>query len=99
MTVERDDPTSAAVRTSGEAPEARAVPGQRDPAELSVDRALGSDPHDFASLYIRHRSSFTALARHHLRDPRDVDDVLQEAFLRLFLAMPELGTDLQALAY
>ena len=60
---------------------------------------LGSDPHDFAGLYIRHRSSFTSHARRYLRDPRDADEVVQEAFLRLFLAMPELETELQALAY
>ena len=38
-------------------------------------------------------------ARRYLRDPRDADEVVQEAFLRLFLAMPELETELQALAY
>ena len=60
---------------------------------------LGSDPHGFAALYIRHRASFTSHARRYLRDPRDADEVVQEAFLRLFLAMPELETELQALAY
>jgi RNA polymerase sigma factor (sigma-70 family) len=63
------------------------------------DRLLGADPHDFAGLYIRHRSSFAAHARRFLRDPRDVDEVVQEAFLRLFLALPELATELQAIAY
>jgi RNA polymerase sigma factor (sigma-70 family) len=62
-------------------------------------RTVGADPHDFAGLYIRHRSSFAAHARRFLRDPRDVDEVVQEAFLRLFLALPELSTELQALAY
>ncbi|MDT7547157.1 MAG: hypothetical protein QOE99_3267 [Actinomycetota bacterium] len=70
-----------------------------DPATLSPNRALGADPHDFAGLYIRHRSSFAMHARRFLRDPRDVDEVVQEAFLRLFLALPELSTELQALAY
>ena len=63
------------------------------------NRTLGADPHDFAGLYIRHRSSFAAHARRFLRDPRDVDEVVQEAFLRLFLALPELSSELQALAY
>ena len=62
-------------------------------------RVLHSDPHDFAGLYIRHRTAFTLLARRYLRDQRDADDVVQEAFLRLFLALPELETELQALAY
>jgi RNA polymerase sigma-70 factor (ECF subfamily) len=63
------------------------------------ERGVGADPHDFAGLYIRHRSSFAMHARRFLRDPRDVDEVVQEAFLRLFLALPELSTELQALAY
>ena len=63
------------------------------------DRLLHSDPHDFAGLYIRHRASFTLHARRYLKDARDADEVVQEAFLRLFLALPELDTELQALAY
>ena len=72
-----------------------------DGASLTAapDRVLHSDPHDFAGLYIRHRASFTLHARHYLRDARDADEVVQEAFLRLFLALPELETELQALAY
>ncbi|MFN2625410.1 MAG: RNA polymerase sigma factor, partial [Mycobacteriales bacterium] len=72
---------------------AAAMPG------VQPDRALGSDPHDFASLYMRHRQSFGFLARRFLHDPRDVDEVVQETFLRLFLALPELETELQALAW
>jgi RNA polymerase sigma factor (sigma-70 family) len=71
------------------------TPGLLDDPE----RMVGADPHDFAGLYIRHRSSFAMHARRFLRDPRDVDEVVQEAFLRLFLALPELSTELQALAY
>ncbi|MCW2615823.1 MAG: polymerase subunit sigma-24 [Frankiales bacterium] len=67
--------------------------------ERPAERLLHSDPHDFAGLYIRHRSSFTLHARRYLRDQRDADEVVQEAFLRLFLALPELDTELQALAY
>ena len=68
-------------------------------APTIAERALQSDPHDFAGLYIRHRSSFTSHARRYLRDQRDAEEVVQEAFLRLFLALPELETELQALAY
>ena len=66
---------------------------------LEAPRLLHSDPHDFAGLYIRHRATFTLHARHYLRDARDADEVVQEAFLRLFLALPELDTEMQALAY
>jgi hypothetical protein len=73
--------------------------GARTALAPEPSRVLGSDPHAFAGLYIRHRSSFTSHARRYLRDPRDADEVVQEAFLRLFLALPELETELQALAY
>ena len=76
-----------------------ALSGPASAVALDPNRTLGADPHDFAGLYIRHRSSFAAHARRFLRDSRDVDEVVQEAFLRLFLALPELGTELQALAY
>ena len=76
-----------------------AVCGSAQDAGTVEDRRMAADPHDFAGLYIRHRASFCVLARRFLRDARDVDEVVQEAFLRLFLALPELETELQALAY
>ena len=66
---------------------------------LAPATALGSDPHDLAGLYLRHRASFTLHARRYMKDQRDADELVQEAFLRLFLALPELETELQALAY
>jgi RNA polymerase sigma factor (sigma-70 family) len=60
---------------------------------------LGQDAHDFPALYIRHRWSFQLHARRFLSDQRDIDEVVQEGFLKLFLALPELETELQALAY
>ncbi len=77
-----------------------ALAGEQVPSSAhDPNRVLGADPHDFAGLYIRHRSSFALHARRFLRDQRDVDEVVQEAFLRLFLALPELQSELQALAY
>jgi RNA polymerase sigma factor (sigma-70 family) len=73
--------------------------GARTALAAAPGPVLGSDPHDFAGLYIRHRTSFISHARRYLRDPRDADEVVQEAFLRLFLALPDLETELQALAY
>ena len=73
--------------------------GSDDLPHAQPERRIGADPRDFASLYMRHRASFGLHARRFLYDQRDVDEVLQEAFLRLFLAMPELETELQALAY
>ena len=73
--------------------------GTDDLPNAQPQRRIGADPREFASLYMRHRTSFGLHARRFLYDPRDVEEVLQEAFLRLFLAMPELETELQALAY
>ena len=76
-----------------------ALCGPALPEEADSERRLTSDPHDFAGLYIRHRASFGLHARRYLKDKRDVEEVVQEGFLRLFLALPELETELQALAY
>jgi RNA polymerase sigma factor (sigma-70 family) len=75
------------------------VPGGDPGSEPSVPRLIGSDPHDFAGLFMRHRWSFALHARRFLSDQRDIDEIVQEGFLKLFLAMPELETELQALAY
>jgi RNA polymerase sigma-70 factor (ECF subfamily) len=53
-------------------------------------------------LYTRHRSSLTARVSRRLSNPRDVEDVVQEAFLRLLLVLatrPDLRVEDQALAY
>ncbi len=68
-------------------------------ANVDLPARPASDPHDFAALFMRHRWSFALHARRFLTDERDVDEVVQEGFLRLFLAMPELETELQVLAY
>ena len=74
-----------------------ALPETSQQGDLAPRR--GSDPHEFAALFIRHRWSFALHARRFLQDQRDIDEVVQEGFLRLFLALPELETELQALAY
>ena len=86
------DPLFADAVGDAIAGDAAAMPGV-------LDRPVGRDPHDFSSLYVRHRSSFVAHARRYLSDQRDIDEVVQESLLRLFLALPELETELQALAY
>ena len=71
------------------------------PAMVGDDasRRVTDDPHYFPSLYMRHRWSFALHARRFLSDQRDIDEVVQEGFLRLYLALPELETELQVLAY
>jgi RNA polymerase sigma-70 factor (ECF subfamily) len=68
-----------------------------DSPEAQPDRAV--EPVDFPSFYIRHRSSLAMHARRFLKDPHDVEDVVQETFIKLFLAVPEIETELQALAF
>jgi RNA polymerase sigma-70 factor (ECF subfamily) len=80
----------------------------------AVDEAIGGDPladspearperpiapGDFPSFYVRHRSALDLHARRFLDDPHEVEDVVQETFLKLFLAVPEIETELQALAF
>lgn len=51
-------------------------------------------------LFQRHRTTISARAARRLSNPRDVEDVVQEAFLRLCQVRPELADDEeQALAY
>lgn len=70
-----------------------------DLTDAQPARRLSGDPQAFASLYIRHRDSFAGLARRFLSDSRDVDEVVQETFLKMFLAIDELATEAQALRF
>ena len=68
-------------------------------AQATGEGVLGRDPEDFARLFVRHRWAFAQHARRFLNDQRDVDEVLQESFLKLFLVLPQLDNELQAIAY
>jgi len=101
-----DDTVSSADRASEPeaAAERRVTKNRRAaarPAMVGDDasRRVTDDPHYFPSLYMRHRWSFALHARRFLSDQRDIDEVVQEGFLRLYLALPELETELQVLAY
>jgi RNA polymerase sigma-70 factor (ECF subfamily) len=80
----------------------------------AVDEAIGGDPladspdarperpitpGDFPAFYVRHRSALDLHARRFLDDAHEIEDVVQETFLKLFLAVPEIETELQALAF
>ncbi len=72
-----------------------------------LDEGLAVDPNTpfgderrlFAALYVRHRYSIGQTAWRYLKDQRDVDEVVQETFLRLFLALPDLESEAQAVAW
>ncbi|MGN6474660.1 MAG: RNA polymerase sigma factor, partial [Mycobacteriales bacterium] len=68
------------------------------PVDPGSDRRLRALA-DFGGLYIRQRGALIVHARRFLSDPHDIDDVVQETFLKLFLAMPEVETEAQALSF
>lgn len=63
------------------------------PRMLEGDRAL------FSRLYIQHKASLSYLCRRYLNDPRDVEEVVQETFLKLFLALPDLDSEAAVVAW
>jgi RNA polymerase sigma factor (sigma-70 family) len=54
---------------------------------------------DLSALYIQNRSSLIAQARRILRSDADASEVVQDAFLKFILAVPELDTAERAMAY
>jgi RNA polymerase sigma factor (sigma-70 family) len=54
---------------------------------------------DFAGIYLGSRTRLARRARRFLSDPRDIEEVVQETFLRLVLAMPEFEHEWQAQAF
>lgn len=60
---------------------------------------LGHDPSDFSWFYQRYRVMLERRATRFLSDPRDVDEVVQETFLRVFLALEELETEVAAVRF
>ena len=65
-----------------------AVSGSVDHPEAQPERPLQGGSRDFASLYIRHRSSFALHARRFLNDPRDVDEEKLLGQREVFLQEP-----------
>ena len=54
---------------------------------------------DFSKVYVRFREPLTRHARRFLSDPTDADEVVQEAFLFLFLSQPTLDSEIGALRF
>lgn len=94
-------------RPSGDSAPADTLAQQVDDAVLGDDDALDEvapahemrDVEDFASFYINAQYGLRLRASRMLSDQRDIDEVVQETFLRLFLAMPDLETQGQAIAF
>lgn len=55
-----------------------------DPDRLLVEAALAGDPDAFETLVDRHWRKVASVAGRFLRDPNDVDDAIQETFVKAF---------------
>jgi RNA polymerase sigma-70 factor (ECF subfamily) len=54
---------------------------------------------DFAKVYVRYRPRLESYARKYLRDQSEIDEVIQDAFMYLFLSQPELDSELGVLKF
>jgi RNA polymerase sigma factor (sigma-70 family) len=76
--------------------------GQTELEVASVDqRAVLKDwsAQDFAAIYVRFRPHLERHARRFLRNPSQVDEVVQDAFLYLMVTLPELDSELGVLRF
>jgi RNA polymerase sigma-70 factor (ECF subfamily) len=72
-------------------PEAQPAPLRPEEEAALVARAAGGDETAFRELYDRHRPAVFRVARAFASlGPDDVDDVVQEAFVRAFRSLPRL---------
>lgn len=54
---------------------------------------------DFAKVYVRYRPRLESYARKFLRDQSEIDEVVQDAFMYLFLSQPELDSEIGVLKF
>ena len=54
---------------------------------------------DFAKVYVRYRPRLENYARKFLRDQSEIDEVIQDAFMYLFLSQPELDSEIGVLKF
>jgi RNA polymerase sigma-70 factor (ECF subfamily) len=54
---------------------------------------------DYSRIFIKYRPRLAAYAQKFLSDPASVDEVVQDAFLYLFMSLPELDSELGVLKY
>ena len=56
--------------------------------EILVRAVAQGDGRAFAVIFIRNRRAVTQVCRRYLRDPSDVEDAVQETFLKAYRALP-----------
>ncbi len=62
--------------------------GDREVDQQLVERVQGGDKHAFDLLVIKYQRKLARLLSQYIRDPAEVEDVVQEAFIKAYRAMP-----------
>ncbi len=61
---------------------------EREVDQVLVERAQGGDQHAFDQLFSKYQRKLGRLLSRFIRDPAEVEDVSQEAFIKAFRALP-----------
>ena len=67
--------------------------GEREVDRQLVERAQGGDKHAFELLVIKYQRKLARLLSRFIRDPGEVEDVTQEAFIKAYRALPSFRGD------
>lgn len=66
---------------------------EREVDQLLVERAQGGDQHAFDQLVSKYQRKLGRLLSRFIRDPAEVEDVAQEAFIKAYRALPSFRGD------
>ena len=66
---------------------------EREIDQLLVERAQGGDQHAFDQLVSKYQRKLGRLLSRFIRDPAEVEDVSQEAFIKAYRALPSFRGD------
>ena len=66
---------------------------EREVDQLLVERAQGGDQHAFDLLVSKYQRKLGRLLSRFIRDPAEVEDVVQEAFIKAYRALPSFRGD------
>jgi len=67
--------------------------GERQIDQVLVERAQSGDKHAFELLVVKYQRKLARLLSRFIRDPAEVEDVAQEAFIKAYRALPSFRGD------
>ena len=67
--------------------------GDRELDQVLVERAQGGDKHAFGLLVQKYQRKLGRLLSRMIRDPAEVEDVVQEAFIKAYRALPNFRNE------